>query len=466
MTATFLYSLVLFIYLAVLLVIGIVSRKRVSKGAEDFYLGGRTSGAWVSSFAFVAAYFSSVVIIGGGGFGYKYGMATIWIGAINVLVGALLAWIVLGKKTREITHQLNAVTMPEFFAKRYNSKPMQIYSATITIVFMVVYNVSILKAMANILEVLMGVSYLHGLIISSVIIVVYVTLGGYLAVVWTSFVQAWIMLFGLLLLTIFTLIKVGGFTHALAQLSAINQGLVNTPGIWGWSGLTSYAMIVSFGVWGMPQLLTRFYSIRHVNVLKIGTVLVTIGASMALLPYMNGALSRVLFPALGSPDLAIPNLVKTALPLVAQAIFLTGVIAAGMSTFSAVLIICVSSLIKDLFEDGLGKKLDERKHLYYARVVSLLIGVFSVLMAVRPPAMILVLTAFSWAVIASCNLWPFFFGLYLKNPDPVAGLSSMVGGSLCALIWMILKNPFGVHGFIPGIIISFIIFVLINRMKY
>jgi len=459
------YSIVLFIYILILFLIGLASKRSMGGQVEDFYLGGRTVGPWVSSLSFVAAYFSSVVIIGGGGFGYKYGMATLWIGTINVLVGASLAWILLGKRTREQTQQLNAVTMPEYLAKRYKSPQLQIISAIIITVFMVVYNVSILKGMSNVFQVLMNISYLQGLLISGVIIIVYVTLGGYLAVVWTGFFQAWVMLFALILVTVVTLGKVGGFSQAFVKLAAINQNLIHTPGVWGWPGLISYCLIVSFGVWGMPQLVTRFYSIKNIRVLRIGTILATIGASMALLPYFNGAVTRILFPNLTNADLAMPTLVKTVLSPIGQAIFLTGVIAAGMSTFSAVLIICVSSLIKDLYEDGLKRKIDTKTHLKYARITSAVIGVLSLIVAVKPPAMILVLTALSWAVIASANLWPFFFGLYLKTPPKNAALVSMIGGSLIALIWLILRNPFGIHGFIPGVASSLILFALVTIFK-
>lgn len=460
MSIFLIYSTVIIIYLIILLIIGLVSRTRLSNQVEDFYIGGRKIGPWISSFSFVAAYFSSVVIIGGGGFGYKYGMATIWIGAINVLIGTALAWILLAKRTRQMTKELNAVTMPEFFRKRYDSKLLQIFSGLVITVFMIIYNVSILKGMANTLEVLMNITYLHGLLISGLIIIIYVALGGYLAVVWTGFFQAWIMLFALSLLTIFALMKVGGISATFSQLSVINDNFVKTPGIWGWSGLISYSLIVSLGVWGMPQLMTRFYSIINVSVIRISTVLATIGASMALLPYFNGALSRIIFPNLNHADLAIPNLVKTVLPPVGQAIFLIGVIAAGMSSFSAVLIISVSTILKDLLEDGFQKKLDSKIHLKYARFASIIIGIFSLIIAVKPPAMVLVLTAFSWAVIASTNLWPFVFGLYLRTPPPRAALFSMVGGFATSFIWLLLRNPFGIHGFIPGVSVSLILYLV------
>lgn len=449
------------LYLLILFLIGLLSRKATAT-KEDFYLGGRRIGVWVSSFSFVSAYYSSVVIIGGGGFGYKYGMATLWVAAINVLLGTTLAWIILGKRTRELTQKYNAVTLPEFLAKRYQSRTLQIISGLIIAIFLIVYNVSILKAMANISQVLMNVSYLQGLLISGLIIIIYVSLGGYLAVVWTGFFQAWLMIIGLLLLTFFTLTKVGSFSNIFIRLSEINQNLIETPGVWGWSGLVSYCMIVSFGVWGMPQLVARFYSIRDTKVLRIGTVLATLSASIAFLPYFNGAASRILFPNLANPDLAIPNLVKTVLSPISQAIFLTGVMAAGMSTFSAVLITAVSSLVKDFYEDGLNKKLDPQTHLRYARLASMTIGILSLIVAIKPPAMILVLTAFSWAVIAGANLWPFFFSLYLKRLSKTAGLISMLTGAILALVWIILKNPFGIHGFIPGVIVSFLIFIIIQ----
>jgi SSS family transporter len=450
------FASVFFLYLALLFAIGILSRIRSKNTISDFYLGGRNLGPWISSFSFVAAYFSSVVIIGGGGFGYKYGMTTIWIGVINVLIGTALAWMVLGKRTRIFSVKLNALTLPELLKKCYKAPEMQLISAVITVIFLVIYNVSILKGMAHLLEGLLNISYLTGLLISSVVIIIYVFLGGYLAVVWTGFIQAWVMIGALLILTFATVSKVGGISLIFARLSEINERLITVPGLWNYSGLISYCLIVSFGVWGMPQLVNRFYSIKDTKVLRIGTVLATLGATMAVLPYFSGAASRIFFPHLDNPDLAIPLLVKTVLSPLGQAVFLTGVIAAGMSTFSAVLIICVSSLIKDILVDSFKLNLSEKQHLLYARLSSIVIGILSLIIAVKPPAMILVLTAFSWTIIAATNLWPYFLGLYIKNPVKLSGVLSMFTGIISSLIWLSLKNPLGIHGFIPGILIGFI----------
>jgi len=457
------YALVIFLYLVILFFIGLVSSARMKRSAEGFYLGSRSIGPWVTAFSFVAAYFSSVVIIGGGGFGYKYGMATIWVGATNVLVGTLLAWIALGKRTRSLSTALNAITMPDLLGKVYRSPEAKLFSALIIGIFLVIYSVSVLQGMGHSFAILMDLPYIYGLLISGIIIIVYVALGGYLAVVWTGFFQAWIMLFGLLILTVAAIARAGGLNQLFLRLGAIDQGkLLQTPGIWGWPGLLSYAAIVSLGVWGMPQLVSRFYSIKSVRVLKLGTVLATAGATMALLPYFNGAVARLLCPGLSNPDQAIPSLVKTSLSPVSAAIFLTGVVAAGMSTFAAILITAASALVKDLLRDSFGVRLAPEREVTVSRLVAAGIGAIAFLIAIKPPAMILVITGFSWAVIASTTLWPYLFGLYWHRGSRVAAFSSMLAGSITALVWMALKNPFRIHGFIPGIVVSLLVFVMLT----
>jgi len=429
MNPAIIYALILFLYLASLFVIGVISSARMKRSAEGFYLGSRSLGPWVTAFSFVAAYFSSVVIIGGGGFGYKYGMATLWIGATNVLVGTLLAWIVLGKRTRALTARLNAITLPDLFAKRYNSPESRFYSALVIGIFLVIYSVSVLQGMGHSFAVLMDLPYIYGLLMSGVIIIVYVALGGYLAVVWTGFFQAWIMILGLLILTVVSIGRGGGLNQLFLRLGAIDNGkYLQTPGVWGWAGLLSYCAIVSFGVWGMPQLVSRFYSIKSVKVLKLGTVLATMGAAMALLPYFNGAVSRLFFPNLTNPDQAIPNLVKSSLSPFAGAIFLTGVVAAGMSTFAAVIITAASAIVKDITRDSFGAQLSSEKEV----------------------------------LIASTTLWPYLFGLYWQKASRPAAFSSMLAGSLTALLWMAMKNPFKIHGFIPGIVVSLLFFILVT----
>jgi SSS family transporter len=440
-------------------VVGLITSNRL-KSSSDFAIGGRSIGPWVTALSFVAAYFSSVLIIGGGGFGYKYGLATLWIGASNVLIGCTLAWIILGKRIRRLTEETGSVTISEFLGKRYRSPAVMIFSAAVIFLFLILYNVSIVKGMANAIQVLMDMPYAAGVLISGIIIIFYVAVGGYFAVVWTSFIQAWIMIAGLLLLTFVTLSRVGGFSSAVRKLAAIDPGYVETPGVWGWAGLVSFCMVVSLATWGMPQLVIRFYSIKNTRVLRIGTVVVTVGAAIALLPYLNGAIARVVHPELASPDLAIPTLTKSMLPPIGGAIFLAGVIAAGMSTFAGILIITSTSLVRDIYKNALGKELTPRRELSLARIASVVVGAISIAIALRPPGLILTITAFAWAVIASTNLWPMLFGIYWNRTNATGTLLSMVVGTGTALIWLALKNPLGIHGFIAGLLAALVVILI------
>ena len=475
------YFVTLLTYLIAVVGIGIFAGKKAGRGS-DYFLGGRSIGPWITAFSFVAAYFSSVLIIGGGGFGYKYGMATLWVGAINVLVGCFLVWAVLGRRIRHMSGRLNAQTVPDFFGKRFESGPAKLFSAAVIIIFLIIYNVAVLKGMGNALEVLMGWKYWIAVLIAGALILIYVAVGGYFAVVWTSFVQAWIMIFGLLFLTIFVLLKVGGLESLNASLAAIDYGFIQTPGIWGWGGIISFSLIVSFGVWGMPQLIVRFFTIKSTKLLILGTVLATLGGTIALLPYINGAAARALYPDLAVlypgidpgkvADLAIPTLVKDILPPWAGGILLAGVVAAGMSTFSAILIKVSSSVVHDVLQHAVKRKFSEKKAVLWGRLVSIIAGLISLSIAIRPPNLILIITAFAWAVIASTTLWPMLFGVYWKRASKTAVIASMISGAAVSLIWQIMARSgwkplslLNIHGFIPGMIVGLIVIVVVSFMS-
>jgi len=463
MSETGVYILVLALYMVMLVAIGAVSSRKM-RSSEDFYVGNRNVGPWVTALSYVAAYFSSVVIIGGGGFGYQYGLATIWIAAVNVLVGCTLAWMVLGRRVRQFSERLGTMTIPGFLAERFRAPETRIIAAWVITLLLVIYNVSILKGMGHAFEGLMGMPYAYGVLISCAIIVLYVSLGGYLAVVWTGFFQAWIMGIGLVLLAVAALHAVGGLGVLSEKLATVDMGLVHTPGSWGWAGLISFALITSLGIWGMPQMLARFVSIRSTSVLRVGTVVVTIGGAMAVLPYICGAVARVMYPQLQSADLAIPTLTKDILPAWGAAIFLAGVIAAGMSSFAAIQITASSAVVRDFMVKGLGHALSEKQTILYSRIASAVIGVISLAIALRPPALVLVLMAFSSATIASTCLWPILFGLYWRRTTRWGVVASMIGGLVTTLTWMGIGSPFGVHGFIPGLLVSLVAIVCVSLL--
>jgi solute:Na+ symporter, SSS family len=463
MSPQVIYILLVLVYFVFLIGIGIVS-KRKTKSTSDYHLGGRQIGAIVSSFSFVAAYFSSVIIIGGGALAYRFGMATIWVASINVVLGCFLAWAVLGRRTRAMTAKLNAVTLPDFFAKRYQLPFARVFVSIVVCLFMIFYNISILKALGETSHVLLNIPYVWGVVLSGLIVLIYVSFGGYLAVVWTGFIQAIIMGAGLLLMLSRTLAESGGMTKMVADLRSINVGLVDTPGLWGYPGLISFTLVVSLGVWGMPQMLARFYSIKNNQAIRIGTIFATVGAMMAFIPFIAGAYARVRFPGLANADLAIPTLVNSLMSPWAVAIFFVGVIAAGMSTFSSVLIITSGAMVRDLFKTAFSVTMNEKKELRWTTLTNVLVGIVSIIIALKPPGLVAELIAFSWTVIAATCLAPFLLGLYWNGTTRNGALASMVGGFIVSLSWMALKQPFGLHGFIPGVGISFVLLIVVSLM--
>ncbi|MCK4512214.1 hypothetical protein KAW64_10775, partial [bacterium] len=222
--------------------------------------------------------------------------------------------------------------------------------------------------------------------------------------------------------------------------------------------------------WGMPQLLVRFYSMKSTRVLRLGVVLATLGGAMAILPYMTGAIGRVLLPALENPDLAIPKLAQLVLNPWGGAIFMAGVMAAGMSTFASVLIIVSGAITRDLRgnqEERQGRKRSaqsDKRDVMVGRVASLAAGLVSLAIAYRPPGLVLVITAFAWAVIASACLWPVVLGVYWKRANRTGVLSSMIAGTVVSLGWMIAGKPFGIHGFIPGVVVSLVVLMVVSLM--
>ncbi|MCD4658044.1 MAG: hypothetical protein K8S87_10950, partial [Planctomycetes bacterium] len=291
------YIIIFAVYIVFMLIIGMYFKKRTQTSKDYFHGGG--IGAWVTALSFVAAYFSTVLIVGGGGWGYQQGLSTVWIGVGNVVVGCFLAWIVLGPRLRIFSHRLNTMTIPEFLEKRFDSSFVRLYSSIIIVIFLVVYNSSVAQGMGEIFSGFIGFDYWISVLICGAVIAIYVTFGGYLSVVWTAMIQAIIMIAALSIMAIYALNDAGGLGKAVDTLSKIDVGkynLVDAPGPWGWGSLIGVILTVSLGVWAMPQLLIRFYSIKSVKVLKVGTIVVTIGGAFAILAYFNGAMTRAVYP--------------------------------------------------------------------------------------------------------------------------------------------------------------------------
>ena len=249
----------LVIFFAVMIGVGFYSRKH-STNVNGFVLGGRSVGPWLTAFAFGTSYFSAVIFVGyAGQFGWKYGMSATWAGIGNALIGSLLCWIILGRRTRVLTQHLDAKTMPDFFGKRYDSKGLRIAASVIAFVFLIPYTSSLYNGLSSLFNIAFSIPYWVIILVMAVLTGFYVIYGGYMATAINDFIQGMIMLVGIVAVILAVVKTNGGLLEASKSLAAIT-------GEAGWQGAYSsflgpdplallfVVLLTSLGTWGTPQM--------------------------------------------------------------------------------------------------------------------------------------------------------------------------------------------------------------------
>lgn len=213
--------ILLVVFFAVTVGVGLWCRRH-SSDVKGFVLGGRNVGPWLTSFAYGTSYFSAVIFIGyAGQFGWRYGASATWIGIGNALIGSLLAWVILGRRTRLMTQYLDSSTMPDFFGSRFGSKGLRIAASVIIFVFLIPYTASLYNGLSRLFEMAFGIDYVWCVLAMAVLTGVYVLAGGYMASAVNDFIQGIIMLFGIVAVVVAVLNGNGGFTEAFRSLSQI-----------------------------------------------------------------------------------------------------------------------------------------------------------------------------------------------------------------------------------------------------
>ncbi|NLM96413.1 MAG: sodium/solute symporter, partial [Halanaerobiaceae bacterium] len=416
----------LFIFLFVFLMVGIgfYSRKKVNS-VSDFFLGGRKMGAWLSAFAYGTSYFSAVIFIGyAGSLGWSFGISGVWIGIGNAVLGSLLAWLVLGKRTRKMTREMNASTMPEFLEKRYDSRGLKIITAIITFVFMIPYSASVYKGMGYLFANTFGIPieyYSYCILAIAVLTGLYLLMGGYIATAINDFIQGIIMIIGIIFMVYFVVIHpaVGGIANGLSKLSQIPEvgpDLVSPFGGSPWS-LLSLVVLTSLGTWGLPQMVHKFYAIKDEDAIKRGTIISTLFAAIiGIGAYFTGSFGRLFLnnTAPSDMDMVMPVLLETALPDALMGVVIILVLSASMSTLSSLVLVSSSSIALDLIKGVINPDMKKERVMLVMRSLCAIFIAFAVVVAVNPNA-IVTLMALSWGTDASCFLALFLYGLYWKG---------------------------------------------------
>ena len=277
--------IILIIYFAVLIGIGLYCRKNATD-VNGFVLGGRSVGPWLTAFAYGTSYFSAVVFVGyAGQFGWKYGIAATWAGIGNAVIGSLLAWVVLGRRTRIMTQHLDSATMPQFFGQRFGSRPLKIAASVIIFIFLIPYTASLYNGLSRLFGMAFDIDYSVCIILMAVLTAIYVIAGGYMATAINDFIQGIIMLFGIVTVIAAVLKSKGGFMAAYEGLARITDpSVTETPGIFASFfgpdplNLLFVVILTSLGTWGLPQMVQKFYAIKNEESIKKGTIISTLFA--------------------------------------------------------------------------------------------------------------------------------------------------------------------------------------------
>jgi len=428
------------IFLAILLASGFLSMRK-TKNMDDFFLGGREIGPWMSAFAYGTTYFSAVIFVGyAGKIGWGFGLGSLWIGIGNALVGSYLAWKILAKPTRVMTEKLGAMTMPEFLQARYDSHALKIFAAVVIFIFMVPYSASVFMGLSYVFEGVFNIDYNFILIIMTSITAIYLLMGGYRAVALADFIQGTVMLFGvgILIKYVFGNPAVGGFAEVIPRLSQIDTGLVDIfptgqKGI----ALLSLILLTSLGPWGLPQMIQKFYAIKSKEKIKAATVIATaFSLIVGIGAYGVGAVSHLYFnqlpidPATGKAtvDLIIPKILQTALPELAVVLLLLLILSASMSTLSSLVLVSSSSITIDLLKGYVRPNMGEKEELVIMRIFCLIFIALSATLALLKPAIILTMMALSWGTVAGVFLGPYIWGLFWKGTTKMGVWCGTLGG--------------------------------------
>ncbi len=467
--------ILLLLFFGCMIGVGLYTRKSAGS-TTDFVLGGRSVGPWLSAFAYGTSYFSAVVFVGyAGQFGWKYGISSTWIGLGNAVIGSLIAWVIMGRRTRVMTHHLEVATMPDFFGKRYSSNVLKLVASAIAFVFMIPYTASVYNGLSRLFGMAFDIPYTVCVVTMAVLTGVYVILGGYMATAINDFIQGIIMLIGIVAVIAAVLSGQGGFMEAIRTLSELESDIPVTLGQKG--AFTSFfgpdplnllgvIILTSLGTWGLPQMVHKFYAIKSEKAIKTGTIVSTFFAIIVSGGcYFLGGFGRLfdspaIYKADGSIvyDAIVPSMLAT-LHDILIGIVIVLVLSASMSTLSSLVLTSASTLTLDFIKGTIVKKMDDKKQLIYIRVLIVFFIVISVVLALNPPTFIAQLMGISWGALAGAFLAPFLYGLYWKGVTKAGVWASFICGvgiTVSNMFFKFIASPInaGAAAMIVGLIVT------------
>lgn len=449
----------LVVFFAVMVAVGLYCRKH-STDVNGFVLGGRSVGPWLTAFAYGTSYFSAVIFVGyAGQFGWRFGIASTWIGIGNAVLGSLLAWVVLGRRTRLMSQHLESATMPEFFGKRYMSSALKIVASIIVFIFLIPYTASLYNGLSRLFSMAFpGIDYSTCVIVMAVLTGIYVIAGGYMATAINDFIQGVIMLIGIVAVIGAVLNQNGGFIEALNGLANVEGSVPGTyNSFFGPDPLNLLFVVIltSLGTWGLPQMVQKFYAIKSEKDIDKGTIISTIFAVIVAGGcYFLGGFGRLFSDKLqftsdgaivGGFDAIIPTMLEN-LPELVIAVVIVLVLSASMSTLSSLVLASSSTLTLDMIKGHIVKNMSDKKQVFIMRVLIVVFIVISAFIAINKDKLSAIadMMGISWGALAGAFLAPFLYGLYWKKATKLSVWASFIFGAGIMVLNMLFRPAFPV----------------------
>ena len=461
--------MMLVVFFTVTIGVGLYFRKRASS-VNDFVLGGRDVGPWLSAFSYGATYFSAVVFVGyAGQFGWRFGMSAIWIGLGNALIGSLAAWYVLGRRTRIMTNHLKSATMPAFFGTRYDSNALKVGAALIVFVFLIPYTASLYNGLSRLFEMAFGVPFIYCIVAMGILTAIYVVAGGYIATAVNDLIQGSIQIVGIIAVIVAALNSKGGLFAAIDSMSKVSDEAAGIAA----GGFTSLLgpdpisligvfILTSLGTWGLPQMVARFYSIKSEKMIHKGAIISTLfSVIVAGGCYFLGSFGRLwtdsldvqatatgLIPS-GKFDAIIPTVLSGMGDVMIGAVLVL-VFAASISTLSSLVMASASTLTLDFLKGNIIKEMSDKKQLLIIRILIVVFIIISSAIAIMQIngalkgnlAFIADLMGVSWGALAGSFLAPFLYGLYWKRTSKLSIWCCFIFSTVLMVLNVFFRSSF------------------------
>jgi sodium/proline symporter len=485
-----LIMLAILLYLITMLVVGFVCSKK-NKNVDDFYLGGRKLGPFVTAMSAEASDMSSWLLMGLPGVAYLSGVADATWTAIGLAIGTYVNWLIVAKRIRTYTKEYEAFTLPDFFSKRFgdHKRIITCIAALMIIVFFIPYTASGFAACGKLFSSLFGVNYLAAMIISAAVIITYCTLGGFLAASTTDLIQSIVMTVALFVVVFFGIEVSGGIEVVMENARAL-PGYLDL--FHSYSPVTntssSYSIITiistlawGLGYFGMPHILLRFMAIEDENKLKlsrrVASIWVVISLSVGVFIGIVGlsvSKSSAIEVLTGSNSetiiVKIAHLLSTygVLPAIIAGVILAGILAATMSTADSQLLASASSVSQNIFKECFHVNLSQKKSMLVARITVVVISVLAIILAINPNSSVFEIVSFAWAGFGATFGPVVLMALFWRRANKYGIISGMISGGAMIFIWKFgiakLGGVFAIYELLPAFIVTVVVIIVVSLL--